>query len=156
MEKAQSAMEFLITYGWAILVIAIALGALYVLGVFNPSNFTANMCVFPGEKFACNGYAILVDGNVMINLQQLTGQSINITAVGCNSDGDSFNMVQYTPQINLPIDGNATFNVQCYTDGNAITPAIGTIYNGYVVVNYTDLTSGFPEQTSGTLTVKVT
>ncbi|MEM3820193.1 MAG: LamG domain-containing protein [Candidatus Micrarchaeaceae archaeon] len=36
---AQSAMEYLMTYGWAILVIAVVLGALFQLGVFNPANF---------------------------------------------------------------------------------------------------------------------
>ena len=33
--KSQSAMEYLMTYGWAILIIAVVLGALYSLGVFN-------------------------------------------------------------------------------------------------------------------------
>ncbi|MGC8587265.1 MAG: LamG-like jellyroll fold domain-containing protein [Candidatus Micrarchaeia archaeon] len=36
---AQSAMEYLMTYGWAILIIAVALGALYELGIFSPSAF---------------------------------------------------------------------------------------------------------------------
>ena len=36
--RAQSAMEYLMTYGWAILIIAVVLGALYYLGVFNTSN----------------------------------------------------------------------------------------------------------------------
>ncbi|MGC8662475.1 MAG: hypothetical protein ACP5RT_01670, partial [Candidatus Micrarchaeia archaeon] len=30
--KAQSAMEYLMTYGWAILIIAVVLGALFQLG----------------------------------------------------------------------------------------------------------------------------
>lgn len=38
--RAQSAMEYLMTYGWAILVIAVVLGALYQLGVFNPGSFS--------------------------------------------------------------------------------------------------------------------
>ncbi len=38
--QAQSAMEYLMTYGWAILIIAIVLGALFSLGVFSSSNFT--------------------------------------------------------------------------------------------------------------------
>jgi hypothetical protein len=37
--KAQSAMEYLMTYGWAILIIAVVLGALFSLGVFNATNF---------------------------------------------------------------------------------------------------------------------
>src|SRR5690348_13976655 len=38
--KAQSAMEYLMTYGWAILIIAVVLGALYQLGVFNPNGLS--------------------------------------------------------------------------------------------------------------------
>lgn len=36
--KLQSAMEYLMTYGWAILIIAIVLGALFGLGFFNAAN----------------------------------------------------------------------------------------------------------------------
>ncbi|MCL5430225.1 MAG: LamG domain-containing protein [Candidatus Marsarchaeota archaeon] len=37
--RAQSAMEYLMTYGWAILIIAVVLGALFQLGVFNANFF---------------------------------------------------------------------------------------------------------------------
>ncbi len=39
-KKLQSAMEYLMTYGWAILIIAVVLGALFQLGIFNASTFT--------------------------------------------------------------------------------------------------------------------
>ena len=37
--KSQSAIEYLMTYGWAILIIGIVLAALFQLGVFDASNF---------------------------------------------------------------------------------------------------------------------
>jgi len=37
--KSQAAMEYLMTYGWAILIIALALGVLYSLGIMNPKTF---------------------------------------------------------------------------------------------------------------------
>ena len=37
--KAQTAMEYLITYGWAILIIAVVIAVLFMLNVFNPSTF---------------------------------------------------------------------------------------------------------------------
>ena len=37
--RAQSAMEYLMTYGWAILIIAVVLGALFELGVFSGTFF---------------------------------------------------------------------------------------------------------------------
>jgi len=41
--KAQSAMEYLMTYGWAILIIAVVLGALFSLGVFSGSSLLAHI-----------------------------------------------------------------------------------------------------------------
>jgi hypothetical protein len=42
-KKGQAAMEFLMTYGWAILAAIIAIGVLAYIGVFSPSNYISNM-----------------------------------------------------------------------------------------------------------------
>src|SRR3989338_4683684 len=42
--KGQAALEFLMTYGWAILVVLIVIGALAYFGVFNPSNLLPERC----------------------------------------------------------------------------------------------------------------
>jgi hypothetical protein len=43
MKKSQAAMEFLMTYGWAILVVLVAIGVLAYFGVFNlHTNLEAN------------------------------------------------------------------------------------------------------------------
>jgi hypothetical protein len=41
--KAQSAMEYLMTYGWAILIVIIVAAALYSLGIFNPATYTGRI-----------------------------------------------------------------------------------------------------------------
>ena len=41
--KAQSAMEYLMTYGWAILIVIIVAAALYALGIFNPATYTGRI-----------------------------------------------------------------------------------------------------------------
>ncbi|MCL4380647.1 hypothetical protein M1141_00005, partial [Candidatus Marsarchaeota archaeon] len=38
-------MEYLMTYGWAILIIAVILAALDLLGVFNGSAFIGSSCL---------------------------------------------------------------------------------------------------------------
>ena len=40
--KGQGALEYLMTYGWAILIIVIIGGSLFALGVFNPSSWSSN------------------------------------------------------------------------------------------------------------------
>ncbi len=39
--QSQSALEYLMTYGWAILIIVIVAGVLYSLGIFSPGNLVA-------------------------------------------------------------------------------------------------------------------
>jgi hypothetical protein len=41
--RLQSAMEYLMTYGWAILIIAVVLGVLFQMGVFNSSSLTVRV-----------------------------------------------------------------------------------------------------------------
>ncbi|MEE9573885.1 MAG: hypothetical protein V3W20_12600 [Candidatus Neomarinimicrobiota bacterium] len=38
--KGQSATEYLMTYGWAILIVIVVAMCLYLLGVFNPETFS--------------------------------------------------------------------------------------------------------------------
>ena len=53
--KAQSAMEYLMTYGWAILIISVVLAALYQLGVFNPMTFAPKAPPGACQVFRPNG-----------------------------------------------------------------------------------------------------
>ncbi len=45
-------MEYLMTYGWAILIIAVVLGALFSLGVFSTGSFLSNACI-PSSGYLC-------------------------------------------------------------------------------------------------------
>ncbi len=74
-KKAQSAMEYLMTYGWAILIIAIVLAALFSLGVFSSSSFTGTVCV-ASSGFLCSN-PILHAGNFVATIGQATGTNWN-------------------------------------------------------------------------------
>ncbi len=62
--KLQSAMEYLMTYGWAILVIAVVLGVLYFLGIFSPSNFAPKATPGSCQVFRPNGPGTSYDINL--------------------------------------------------------------------------------------------
>ena len=44
MKKSQAALEFIMTYGWAILVVLVAIGALAYFGVLSPDKFLPAKC----------------------------------------------------------------------------------------------------------------
>ncbi len=73
--KGQSAMEYLMTYGWAILIIAIVLAALFSLGVFGGGLGLPNACVAQ-SGFSCSspvyGHAT---GNILVTIGQNTGSN---------------------------------------------------------------------------------
>ena len=101
-KRAQSAMEYLMTYGWAILVVLIALGALFYLGVFTPK--VPNTCQ-ADNPFTCIGGDIQgvevgnieVGGDTLtfnigvgggITVPVLTGITINGVGVNLGDCGD--------------------------------------------------------------------
>ena len=72
-QKAQSAMEYLMTYGWAILIIAIVLAALFSLGIFSSSSFTGTTCI-ASSGFLCSS-PVWTGGILHVTLGQSTGTS---------------------------------------------------------------------------------
>ncbi|MEM3781390.1 MAG: hypothetical protein QXT43_00305 [Candidatus Micrarchaeaceae archaeon] len=69
--RAQSAMEYLMTYGWAILIIAVVLGALFSLGVFSSSSFLGTACI-PQSGFLCSN-PTATSGLLSVTIGQATG-----------------------------------------------------------------------------------
>ncbi len=57
--KSQSAMEYLMTYGWAILIIAIVMVAMFSLGIFNPLTFAPR-----AQPGACQVFRSVVGTNL--------------------------------------------------------------------------------------------
>ncbi len=83
--KGQSAMEYLMTYGWAILIIAVVLGALFSLGVFSGGATIGTSCVAQAG-FLCKTPVILgTNGNVSFIFGQNTGATIFNIGLACTS-----------------------------------------------------------------------
>ena len=57
MKKAQAAMEFLMTYGWAILVVLLAIAALAYFGVLNPGKYLPSSCTL-GTGLSCTDFKV--------------------------------------------------------------------------------------------------
>lgn len=97
--KAQASLEYLTTYGWAILGAIIAIGALMYFGFLNPSNLLPNRCDF-GKQLECIDYMInttAFGSQVSLMLRNNFGKPINITGVG----GDE---IAGSPSVPLVLD----------------------------------------------------
>jgi hypothetical protein len=153
--KLQSAVEYLMTYGWSILILAVALSALYMLGVLNPSSFAGQQCSLQAG-LSCTVVGLTTAGLLTINLIQTTSSQINITAIGCNSNSIAQNIQQYSAanQIALQPDANMTLTVQCWAGSSPLSAPLGSAFLGYLVINYNETYTGFPHSASGKVLAK--
>ncbi|MFH1649016.1 MAG: hypothetical protein ABIA93_00520 [Candidatus Woesearchaeota archaeon] len=91
MRKGQAAMEFLMTYGWAILVVLAAIGALAYFGVLSPDRFLPPKCTITGG-FSCTEYRIDATGPI-VKIQNNLGVDSTVTNVNIEVKTESFESV---------------------------------------------------------------
>ncbi|MFO7710856.1 MAG: hypothetical protein R6V53_03770 [Candidatus Woesearchaeota archaeon] len=84
-KKGQAAMEFLMTYGWAILVVLGAIAALAYFGVLSPQQFIPEKCTMP-PGIACLDQTANTS-HVQVVLKNGLGQTLNLNNITMSEDG---------------------------------------------------------------------
>lgn len=171
--RAQSAMEYLMTYGWAILVIAVVLAILFSIGVFSGGSFLGTSCI-AASGYLCQNPVIFHTGNALtFTFGQNNGATIYNVIVGVASQSSGLSAVGFPTSIAQSFNGVGTSPVSTLVSGQTtsisvnlpITSSfltsnvIGTTFTGYVWVNYSTVSATSPATTAvkaGTITVKVT
>ena len=149
--RLQSAMEFFMTYGWAILILAVALAILFELGVFN-HGFSASTCI-PIPGFICKN-PIYAANAITFDLGQNTGRDYYGNWIFVVSQGEALNASgvpinftgappAYAVQIgsgpdHVLIPGQITNVTFSYFPQGQILPGIpvGRNFAGYVWLGY--------------------
>ena len=85
-EEAQAAVDFLMSYGIALIVIAIAIAAIYKTSILSPTLSSYTCTAVPG--FSCDAYALNATGALTVTLSQATGGPIIINGVACASQSN--------------------------------------------------------------------
>ena len=150
--KAQSAMEYLMTYGWAILIISIVLGSLFSLGVFSTSSFASTACI-PSSGYSCSitQYSHGATG-IVATIGQSTGTSWNAFAYyfcsGCTLGTGGYPTAAYNaaPTSTTMATGSSQ-SVYLLVPASA-TSTVGTVVSGSVWVCWTAI--GYTMTTSCT------
>ncbi len=86
--RLQSAMEYLMTYGWSILIVAVVLAVLFSLGVFNANSGGGTSACIPLSGWQCTKLLLYSSGALSLNIGVIS-QPITITGVGCSSNTTS-------------------------------------------------------------------
>ena len=142
--KGQTAIEYLMTYGWAILIILIVAGVLAYYGIFAPSGFLGPTARGFGQVQVLNPWSILAtDGTITLNLENRVGGTIRISEVDMTVGGDATKRTVTTLTGN--VGGTSTLNVT--SGGKAIisgkpsnswpgTYKAGDTYTAVITITY--------------------
>ncbi|MFT4304062.1 MAG: hypothetical protein ACMXYG_05825 [Candidatus Woesearchaeota archaeon] len=123
MKKGQAAMEFLMTYGWALLVVVIAIAALAFFGLLNPSRFLPPKCDL-SAGISCVDYSAvsgtvpmstLEDGEISIIINNGIGTTMrNVEIIVRDCEDDDNNLVPMSSKYYALSKANFTNFTHCY------------------------------------------
>lgn len=171
--KAQTAVDFMLSYGIAFIVILIAIAVIFKTGLLNPLVIPASCSGFPG--FSCSQYSInATTGILTFTFAQATGGTITINGFTCssqkNNTGDKpqygniyvkSNVIYYPANsapaniiTSLPTTTSETLKMYCYNAAGAAKGNLGNAFFGYIWLNYTIAGYGSITQEIASLTAK--
>ena len=143
-KKAQAAMEFLMTYGWAILVVLAAIGALAYFGVLSPDRFLPEKCTLPAGV-ACLDFTGSATSVVMV-IQNSAGFDMSGVAVYVNSTTTDFTC---TPADDTTLTDGESDTFTCSTNLTAGK------FKGTLSIDYTNAQTNLAHTKSGELILKI-
>jgi uncharacterized protein (UPF0333 family) len=140
-KKSQAAMEFLMTYGWAILVVLAAIAALAYFGVLSPEKFLPEKCVLaPG--LACVQHKVDASSTTLI-ISNGFGRSIRITNLQVGDCSGTFNT-------SMVSGVEESFVLSSCTNG-----ASKEAFKGEITLTYLDTSYNITKTVHGNLATKV-
>lgn len=151
-KKGQAAMEFLMTYGWAILAAIIAIGVLAYFGVFSPGRFVQDS-VFISAPLGAESAQALTNGNVSIELRNGAGQTITISNESAiTASAPTTGTCSPTGGLNVQANSSGTTIVTFECSGIAASMTAGERFRGDITIRYTAGTAAFESTSTGSIT----
>ena len=147
-KKGQAGLDFLMTYGWALLLIVIVIGALFALGVFNVGSFVGTRASGFAEV-APIGWQISSSGVLTMKFRNDAGVNINVTSINATLGTQT---ISYTTPFTIS-NGEKSSTITVGTFSNP--GSSGSSYSVKVKINYKNMDTGFEAIDSGTVTGSV-
>jgi hypothetical protein len=145
MKRGQAAMEFLMTYGWVLLVVLVAVSALAYFGVLNPGDKLPESCVFfPG--IGCNDFKVTSSSVILVitNGGGINLEDVTFTVLGTGPcSGDT------SETANLNDGESKTYTISCSDIMNS-----GSAFRREIQMDYTEL-NGLNHSKKGQIHTKV-
>jgi len=96
MKKAQLAVETLLIYGLAILIVMLAIGALFATGFLDFGSFIGDTCKMRSKELTCAKHYVNANGNdaiIQIEVENMAGNNLYIKSINYTGSGDSEGLI---------------------------------------------------------------
>jgi len=151
-KKGQSAMEFLMTYGWAIIAAIVAMGALAYFGAFNSDKSVTGRAIV-NAPFHINEWNVKsslgTDGGVNLELKN-GGEDYNLYTIDISGCGTLD--LSSAPQL-ISAGSMPRFQILC-SPGIGLTE--GNTFRGDIEITYRKIGSSLNQISKGSITKKIT
>jgi len=146
-KKGQGALEFLMTYGWAFLVILIMIGALAYFGILNPKQFLPDRCSF-GSEIQCRDHW-MNQSDIKLKLVNNFGTTVNVSSMNATTP-DGFSCAAVGPSLPFTWSEGSQMDINLTSCGGGGVIS-GDKFKFDVVVKWFDLKSSadYTHTTSG-------
>jgi len=159
-KRGQAAMEFLMTYGWALLIVLVAIAVLAAMGVFSGGGVAVAACIL-NPSASCEA-VVRSNGYVGIQMTQGSGSNWDSFTLGlsqarvsgrsvCTSGG--YTSIQ-TTAITFP-DGSSMLFERAAACGTDLTNEQGKRFQANIIATYSQGSPPITHNRVGTLRTSV-
>ena len=132
LKRGQSAIEYLVTYGWMVIALVAIVAVLFYLGVFNPANWLSSANEIVGTTtFTFTDYTIRSDGYTTLYMKSEAAYPLNVTAIAIG--GTNLTSLSPSPPISFTPGQKRTITGMSALRGNAGD----SIYNVKIEITFT-------------------
>lgn len=143
-KHGQAAMEYLMTYGWALLVIVIVIAILLLINPFAAPQG----CRFDQIGFTCNNPVVDTNGTLFVSITNGNNNMVKVYAINCTTEKTSTSpkapaadalVMKRSDGTSLTLERQANYDepITCYKpDGTKFTSTAGADFNGRLWLFY--------------------
>ena len=133
MKRAQAAMEFMLTYGWAILLVLVAIAVMMYFGILNVERLIPERCTLP-QGFSCVNFKANTTAITLVILNALPEDVIVQRLQLLGPKGEVYCSTEYSNETGwLPEQAKTTFEIEpCSSEKT------GKKFKGVISITYVD------------------
>lgn len=150
MKKGQAAMEYLMTYVWAIIATITIIGILSYFGIFNPTQYSPSAAIVTPPFYANAWNVNKLNSQVNLELKNNGGEDYIIDTVSLSVEQGASNCNPSNPGVTIEPSETIVVSVKCNN-----MAVIGNLFKAGITILYRKENSNLDIISSGTIVSQI-